>query len=346
MDKTDFKHTQIQAIKLRLNNAREKSGMTIYKLSEALKDKTEFSNIHFNTVQSALDCSKDALDITVVIAICRLLHLDTAYILSPPGTPDPGDIQNQTVNGKFIVLDDPRYMGSFHGFFYTPNPERDELIRFELDIKPDGDSISATMVYHGRPVDVRGQVSDDTRTLFGIPYLDTVHSNVSIQLTNDQGDFYFLFFTRQQLRSHNLYFRRGIAATASSISTKPPLLQNFVIFSLEVPESKLCYIPGLLADVAPTFNITEDKLTLLRSEYPVVEEFYNNFKYILDHDSTTVYPISETNILSANSPAMDREDIVKSLLLLKGSSIGSKRHVYDELDSYGSFSKNFLQKQE
>ena len=107
MSEPNFKHEQIQAIKKRLNAEKDKHGMkTTYKLAEALKDKTGFTDINYNTVHSALDYSRDALDITVVIAICRLFNLDTAYILSPPGTPEPGLPSNQPDAIKFKMLDD------------------------------------------------------------------------------------------------------------------------------------------------------------------------------------------------------------------------------------------------
>lgn len=52
MSEPNFKHEQIQAIKKRLNAEKGKHGMTTYKLAEALKEKTGFTDINYNTVQS------------------------------------------------------------------------------------------------------------------------------------------------------------------------------------------------------------------------------------------------------------------------------------------------------
>ena len=51
----------------------------------------------------------------------------------------------------------------------------------------------------------------------------------------------------------------------------------------------------------------------------------------------------EEAILAANQSGLDRNDIVAALLLLKGGSIATRRQVFDDLDAYGTFSKNVLQ---
>ena len=232
MSEPNFKHEQIQAIKKRLNAEKDKHGMkTTYKLAEALKEKTGFTDINYNTVKSALSFSTDALDITVVIAICRLFHLDTAYIMSPPGTPEPALPSDQTDTGKFKMLDDPKYFDTYYGYFYSPNHKSGELVQFELVIQSTDGKTTAVMNYHGRPRTVNGVVNPDERTLYGTPCLCTQHSNVYIQLTNDLGDFYYLYFNRQEFRSHNMYFRRGVALTASSLRNHPVIQLNFVLFA-------------------------------------------------------------------------------------------------------------------
>ena len=343
MSEPSFKHEQIQAIKKRLDDERVKRGMTTYKLAEALKKETGFSDINYNTVQSALSFSKDALDITVVIAICRLFHLDTAYILSPPGTPEPALPSDQTDTGKFKMLDDSRYFDKYFGYFYSPNHRSGELVRFELEIQSNDGKTTAVMHYHGRPRTVNGVVEPDERSMYGIPCLCTQHSNVYIQLTNDFGDFYYLYFNRQEFRSHSMYFRRGVALTASSLRNHPVLHLNFVLFARPVPDEILIYIPGLLADVSRTFSISKDKMNALRSSNTLIENFYKSFEHILEHDADTVYPINEEQILLSNSPSMDRYDIIKALLLLKDESSASKRVVYEDIEDFAAFSKNFLQ---
>lgn len=343
MKPSNAKIEQIKAIKERLNKAVFRDlNINANKLARAIADRDDLYDVSYNTLSAMLDLDSTALDLYAVIATCRCLNLDTAYIMSPPGTPEPLTMTERGYE-KFSVLDDPRYLGKFYGYLYTPNPERNEIIRFELEIKEVLNTTTATLTYHGKPVDVHNQVQDDTRVLHGTPYRDNLHANISIQFTNDMGDYYFFYYTHQRLRSHDLYFRRGVAITASSVTTTPPLLQNFVLFALEVPQSKMHFIPGLLADVSPVFHITEDRMKELCAEYAIVETFYENFKHILEHDSQRVYPISEAVILSSPSPKMGKYDIAKALLLLKGASIEPSRHVFDELDTYGAFSKVYLQ---
>ena len=202
---------------------------------------------------------------------------------------------------------------------------------------------TAVMHYHGRPTTVDGIVEPDERTLYGTPCLCTQHSNVYIQLTNDFGDFYYLYFNRQEFRSHDMYFRRGIALTGSSLRNHPVLQLNFVLFARPVPDEKQIYIPGLLADVSISFSISKSKMSALRGTNPLIEKFYQCFHHILDHDEDKVYSINETQILCSPSPTMDQTDIVKALLLLKDESTASKRVVYEDIEDFAVFSKNYLQ---
>ena len=48
MSEPSLKHDQIQEIKKRLNAEWKKRGMTMYKLAEALKDKTGFTKQHMS----------------------------------------------------------------------------------------------------------------------------------------------------------------------------------------------------------------------------------------------------------------------------------------------------------
>ena len=161
--------------------------------------------------------------------------------------------------------------------------------------------------------------------------------------TNDLGDFYYLYFNRQDFRSHDMYFRRGVALTASSLRNHPVMQLNFVLFARPIPIEKLIYIPGLLADVSRTFSITKEKMDSLRGSYPIIEDFYKCFEHILEHDADTMYPINEEQILLSNSPSMERFDIIKALFLLKDESTAPKRVVYEDIDEFAVFSKNYLQ---
>lgn len=337
------RHDQIQAIKKRLTSALDKSGWSTYQLTNEINNQPDSLGANYNTVKNTLDFSSDALDMITVISICRCFHLDTAYILSPPATADLDFTCSQDDGGKFVVLSAPKYFGTFHGFLYTSNHKSKDLVKFKLDLQNSSTGPHATFTYYAQAKTVNGEVKSSERTLYGIPVFDTVHSNIFIQLTNDLGDFYFLYYTRQHFRTQSLYFRRGISITATSLHSHSPLLQNFVMFANPVPDEKMKYIPGLLSEVSPVFRISKPELDKLMKEEPVVAAFYKAYQHILDHDAVLTYPISETQILSSISPSMDEYDTIKALLLLKDASSSSKRVVYDELESFSAFSKNYLQ---
>lgn len=101
------KHEQIQAIKQRLNDALNRSKLNINQLTDAINESNDIE-VNYGTVRNVLDQSKDAIDLTTVIAICRYLHLDTAMILSRPRTKDTTYQSNGNflASGNFTVLDD------------------------------------------------------------------------------------------------------------------------------------------------------------------------------------------------------------------------------------------------
>ena len=104
------KHEQIQAIKERLNEAVTRSKLNINQLTDAINETNDIE-VNYGTVNNVLNTRKDALDLTTVIAICRYLHLDTAMVLSRPGTKDTTYQSNGSFldSGNFTVLDDPKY---------------------------------------------------------------------------------------------------------------------------------------------------------------------------------------------------------------------------------------------
>ena len=267
-------------------------------------------------------------------------------ILSRPGTKDTTYQSNGNflASGNFTVLDDPKYFGEFHGFFYSPNHKSPELIRFDLEIAQKNAQATATMHYHGRPTSVEGKPYTDPRVLYGTPYVDARHSTIFLLLTNETGDFYFLYFNWQHFRSHGLYFRRGIALTPSSLRDNPVLFMNFVLFALPIDEADTSYVSGLLAEVSPSFCISQEKVNQLRSKEPLIESFFQAFGYILEHEKQPMYTINETQILSTSNPHMHEVNAINATLILKVASLSPQRIAYENVEEYAAFSKNFLQK--
>lgn len=343
-----LRYEQIQAIKTRLNKAYTKSGMNINSLLSALNNNSYFE-LNYVTLKSTLNFGSNTLDIFSVLAMCRYWHLDTAYVFAPPSSagspmPESKELIVSEDTGKFIVLDDPQYFGNFYGYLYTPNHTKGEIIRFELEIHNRNGTASADFTYHGFPTLIDGSKREDLRILHGTPILHVTSSNIFIILTNDRGDFYLLYYSRQRFRSHKLYFRRGVILTSSSLRDNPPLVQNFVLFAKPISEEGMKYIPGMLASATHEFTISQKEVDLLKENEPEVTKLFEDFGYILEHNLDPAYRINEKQILhSVTKDTLGNDDIFKALFLLKDRAFLPKRTVYEDDNALASFSKHFLQ---
>ena len=192
-----------------LAKAFDASKLSIGQLLDAINKESGF-DIAYNTLKVAItrpnnDASLDTtINLYAVIALCRYFHLDTAYVLSPPNTSVPPVTLTQGFanSSKFHVLNDDKYCGFFHGYFYSPNQRSTEIIHFTLNISNPGENCSAVLTYYGYPVSPSGERQEDIRHFYGTPVFSTVSSNIYILLTNDSGDFYFMYFDRKYFRKH------------------------------------------------------------------------------------------------------------------------------------------------
>lgn len=345
------KSLQNKHIKKILNEEYRKSRLSMHQLVSAIEEQYRFG-LSYNTVANVLKPAQDneedgsTLNLYAVIALCRYFHLDTAYVLSEPGTaskpmPDASKLVDPT---KFHVLDDEKYFGTFHGFIYSPNSKSSELIRFTLEIDGTKDSCTAKFTYMAHPVSAEGKRLDDTRVFYGTPIISTVTSNIFIVLTNDSGDFYFMYYDRKYFRKQSLFFRRGVLVTSSTIGGFEPLTQSFAMFSQKLPNKDAPFIRGLLSSIHPDFYITDADLQRLREINPVVEELYQKKRHIIDHDPKTVHFISESEILAGRTDEddPDKTKLIEALLILKTASLTPSRVIYAENDLISKYAKETL----
>ena len=341
------KKEQVEAIKKRLSAAIEESGLSDYQLTEKINDSEDPLTVNYNTVKSTLNLQNTALDMTTVIAISRYLHLDTAVLLSPPGTDESSlhNMQNSGITGKFVPLMDTHYHGTFYGYLPTRNTKRSDIIPFELEIIPTYNSVRATMTYHGFTEDVNNNIESAPISLYGTPILDTTRSNIFITFTNDQGHFFFLYFSRQHFHSGLLYFRKGVVLTASNLGDNPPLLENFVLFAKQLSDEKKKYIPGLLQIMSPSFAIKKTALEQLAKNNSIVRNFMDSFGYIVEHHQAPVYIINEEQIIkSITEETIDRDQTYAALMLINEHAISTNRITYKDNNDLSGFAKTFLQR--
>lgn len=340
---------QNRHIRAILSEAFHSSGLTKHQLHEAINKESGFE-ISYNTLAPIIESpTEDGYDLDktinlyAVIALCRYYHLDTAYVLSPPGTATPpmSPVSELIESSKFFVLDDPKYCGLFHGYLFVPNQRREEFMRFDLEIRKTESSCTAKMTYYGFSNDPGSEKREDTRILYGTPICSAVSSNIFILFTNDTGDFYFMYYDRRHFRSTNLYFRRGLIATSSTIGGYEPLFQSFVLFSRKLEPEKEVYVKGLLA-LNQTFYVSKDVLTQMCEAYPVVNEFCKANASILKRDRIKeVFAINEP-IFLWNPADNERTDDIRALMLLKAASLFPPRVVFTENELISKFCKDYL----
>ncbi len=337
---------QILEIKNRLNKAYGEHPMPYHKLLTELVHDSGYE-INYSTLKNTLNTESYALDMCTVLAMCRYWHLDVSYILSPPsatGTAMPA-AEQLVHNGKFTILDDQKYFGTFHGYMYTQNPQHDSIFKFELTIGERNKSAFAKFALHRKTQDVDGTFLDDTRIFTGTPILQSNGSNVFILLSNDVGEFYFMYFSRLKFSKLTLYFRRGVLLSSSTADTNPPVAQSFVLFANQPSEDKMQYIPGLLSSPAPSFYISKDEVDTLRRDKELVDRLFEDFGYIFEHNKLeSVYKINQKQILpSITGNTLNSEDVFKSLYLLRERSLSEPRIYYDDDNDVAGFCKTFMQ---
>ena len=135
-EKNDVRDKQIEAIKKRLFAAFELSHMTYYAMVEKLNKECGYQ-LNYETFRKTFDFSKNSLDIFCVLAMCKCLNLDIAYIFSEPTENDNKvESDNLYVSSKFGKLTDDKYFGKFYGYLYSSKKMNDHLDSFVMEINP------------------------------------------------------------------------------------------------------------------------------------------------------------------------------------------------------------------
>lgn len=349
--KTEEKLEQISAIKERLiaeyskfNNA----GGKMNTLLDLLNKEYKFGLCYDTLNKTLSDKNATTLDFFCVLALCRYWKLDISYILSPADNteqPMPA-VETMMDSIKFKVLDDQAYLGTYYGFLSSNKEGSSDLhkLYLKIDLSPTK-SFTASLGI-SRSADGSDECNEaDARRLWGTPIISTTNNNLSILFTDNLGNLVFLYMQYIQHNTYGMYYRKGIAVTTASSSAREPIMQSFVLFNNPVPKEKRFYIPGLLLPPQKTFAVTEKNAEKLSAEDPLLEEFFDEFHYLLEHSKDSVYRINEKTILSEDSQ-MTIEDRIRALLLLKEKSISAGKFFYSQDNDYSDFGKNYLHRSE
>ena len=328
---SETKSEQIQAVKERLNQEYNKfanNGGTLYSLHKILNERQGFE-LNYDTLRKTLNPQSSTLDFFCVLALCRYWKLDTAYILSPPGnTQKPMPPAEAMVDSiKFKALDDPAYLGTYYGFLFSNKKDNSDLHRLCLKIEPSqGGGFAAALTVESNVVDKDG-VRPLRKELHGIPILSAFNSNIFMTLTDDMGNFFFLYMNYKKYITPRVFYRKGVAVTSAATDEREPVMQSFVLFDRPIPEDKLCYIPGLLLPPQDSCPITEEALNTLKREHSAVARFAEEFDYMIREHRETVYDVNEISILAEKS-SMSREERFKALSLLKERALAANKFFF------------------
>lgn len=338
------REAQSNAIKERLNRKFAQSGLSMNKLKNELNEKSGFE-INYETLRNTLDYNNKSLDMFCVIAMCRYFNLDTAYILSAPDNPASAiyNEERQFVSERFSILDDPKYLGKYYGYFYSPKKTNQMIDSFSLELKKENGKTVARLSVDYHSIKNNGQMKITNKVMEGTPIL-VKPSSIYIVLTEGSGQFNILSFSYVHYNLNNLYFRRGAMLTHGRDATRQPLMQSFVMFDKKLSKDDMEYVPGFLLLYDTVFHIPTSEMQELGQKHPEIAYLFEEFFYIFKANTQQYYKVNEAQILASVRNNIPKEDVVKALQLMKAHATDAKRIYFPEIDDFSEFSK-FLHQQ-
>lgn len=146
-----------------------------------LNDEQNFE-LNYDTLRKTLSPQGYTLDFFCVLALCRYWKLDTAYILSSPDNeikPMPA-VESTLDSGKYIVLNDRDYLGTYYGYLLSNKPDDPRLHKMLLKIEDGPSGFTASLTVESELVHSDGQKATLKKELHGTPILSTFNKNIAI----------------------------------------------------------------------------------------------------------------------------------------------------------------------
>ncbi len=342
-DKNYIRDAQITAIKKRLYAAFDLSQMTYYAMVEKLNKECGYE-LNYETFRKTFDFSKNSLDIFCVMAMCKCLNLDIAYIFSEP-TENDDKIESDDlyVSSKFRELNDEKYFGTFYGYLYSSKKMNDFLDSFVMEIKREGEKTVAILKVTYNTVNPGGEKTTGTKTLWGTPVW-VEPSVVNITFKENSGTYYIFSFNYVEYRKRELYYRCGAVLTQGRSSDRVPMVQSFVLLTDEARAEYMDLIKGLLLMNDDTFHIPKKALDELAKKEKKVAALRDNLKYIFDYCCQEYYVIDENQILNSLRNTMPPKDAAEALILMKSRATDANRILFPENEYYSEVAKDFTKK--
>lgn len=335
---------QISIMKVRLHNLYEESHY--HSIRSLYNDLLAYEySLYFaeNSLSQTLNIKNPNYETTfnynAAITLCRFFNKDISSLFAPPenGQNNLTDADPLQSGGKYRILDDEKYQGDFYGYMfsrYYRNENEDEIIPISVSIYPRGNQFEATLRY---------KHPKKTHELVGIPKLITATNTVYIIFTNQQGDFFEMFFHYKKYTRDKMWYRKGLIVTNES-STENPIALNFILLDKEVPNEKLKYLPGMLKFCESHFCISEEKLKELMDTNSDINAFVSEYHYLLEHNKKQMYVFNENTLMSLIKEKHSDEryfDICQLMLIKENAEIPSMIQ-YPKSNEYPEFSHDYL----
>lgn len=313
----------INLVKKRLNEKLNESGM---KKTE-LYIKTQDMGFSFSdkALYNAFNYSETSLNMLVVIAICKVLHINYSWLFSEPNNLESfSGYLKENISGAdlYVPLTDAHYMHTY--YCYTFQPTYNKLYRHcELSMEKTGDGKSIAVLKISYVYNRCGKKEDCTNVFTGTPILCKADDVVYIVFTSNIGYVQLLCFNYIQYRRADMYFRSGALILVNPI-TKTPQFQKIIMSSRELDVKELPYVEGLLRISGDSIIVTEDSMEQLLKddlECKLMEQFRKDFMPFFQLLKHNCYIVNEREILSYSASRLSETQRLKAIMLLKRKSL-------------------------
>lgn len=318
-----FEKEYIDRIKQRLNDKLQESGM---KKAE-LYAKTQELGFSFSdkALYNAFNYSETSLNSLVLIAVCKVLHINPSWLFAEPDhlTSFPGYSQ-QNLSGAdlYTPLTDPHYMHTYSVYAFKPTYGR-LYHHCQLTMEKTSEDRSVAVLEVTDVYSKYGKKEECTNVFTGNPVLCKADGVVYIVFTNDLGYMQILCFDYVQYKRADMYFRAGFLVLVNP-ATKTPQFQKIILSSREFEPEELPYVEGFLRIAADKIVLTAEGMEELFEEYAdqeLMKQFKKDFLPLFQLLKQECYVLNEKEIISYSGSRLSEQDRMRAIMLLKNKSL-------------------------
>lgn len=319
----DFEKEYIGRIKQRLNEKLEESGLK----KADLYARTQEMGFSFSdkALYNAFNYSETSLNSLVMIAICKVMHINPSWLFSEPDSlASFSSYSKEYISGAdlYTVLTDSRYMHEY--YCYTFRPTYGVLYQScRLSMEKTGEDKSLAVLKISDEYTRLGVKENFTNVFTGVPVLCKADGVVYIVFTSDLGYMQLLCFDYARYRRADMYFRMGLLVLVNP-ATKTPQVQKLIISSRELEPEELPYAEGLLRVSDDRIILTKEGMEEVFEEYSdseLMKQFRRDFMPLFQLLSHPCYILNEKEILSYSASRLTEKERMRAIMLLKNKSL-------------------------